>query len=147
MYSTFKKTICRKCSTTFFCLYSSHHIFRYFFELLGYAPYVLGLLLAIFIPTAVFLKIEKGIMTSTVITLNLYAFDSIKLDFIYDQLLLIIIGIGVGLLVNLYMPSLDKELKMLQRKLEDNFQTILKEIALYIREENMDWDEIGRAHV
>jgi len=111
-----------------------------FFELLGYAPYVLGLLLAIFIPTAVFLKIEKGIMTSTVITLNLYAFDSIKLDFIYDQLLLIIIGIGVGLLVNLYMPSLDKELKMLQRKLEDNFQTILKEIALYIREENMDWD-------
>src|SRR5699024_12451163 len=50
-----------------------------FFELLGYAPYVLGLLLAIFIPTAVFLKIEKGIMTSTVITLNLYAFDSIKL--------------------------------------------------------------------
>ena len=111
-----------------------------FFELLGYAPYVLGLLLAIFIPTAVFLKIEKGIMTSTVITLNLYVFDSIKLDFIYDQLLLIIIGIGVGLLVNLYMPSLDKELKMLQRKLEDNFQTILKEIALYIREENMDWD-------
>src|SRR5690625_6931103 len=79
-------------------------------------------------------------MTSTVITLNLYVFDSIKLDFIYDQLLLIIIGIGIGLLVNLYMPSLDKELKVLQQELEDNFQVILKEIALYIREENMDWD-------
>ncbi len=111
-----------------------------FFEIFGYTPYVLGVLLAVFIPTAVFLKVEKGIMTSTVITLNLYAFDSIKLDFIYDQLLLIIIGIGIGLLVNLYMPSLDKELKVLQQELEDNFQVILKEIALYIREENMDWD-------
>lgn len=111
-----------------------------FFELLGYNPYTLAALLAVFIPTAVLLKIEKGIMTSTVITLNLYAFDSIKLSFIYDQLLLIITGIGVGLLVNLYMPSLDKELKTLQQRLENNFQIILKEITLYIREENMDWD-------
>lgn len=117
-----------------------------FFELFGYTPYVLAILLAVFIPTAVFLKVEKGIMTSTVITLNLYAFDSIKLDFIYDQFILIIVGIGIGLLVNLYMPSLDKELKVLQQELEDHFQIILKEIALYIREENMDWDgkEIAR---
>src|SRR5699024_11659584 len=92
-------------------------------------------------------------MTSTVITLNLYALGTIKLVFIYDQFLLIIIGIGVGLLVNLYMPSLDEQLKALQIDLEENFQSILKEIALYIREENMDWDgkeiadvnEIGRA--
>lgn len=111
-----------------------------FFEMLGYTPYTLGILLAVFIPTAVFLKIEKGIMTSTVITLNLYALDAIKWSFIYDQFLLIIIGIGIGLLVNLYMPSLDKELSALQQQLEDNFQIILKEIAFYIREENMDWD-------
>lgn len=111
-----------------------------FFELLGYTPYILGILLAVFIPTAVILKIEKGIMTSTVITLNLYAFGSINQGFIYDQFLLIIIGIGVGLLVNLYMPSLDKELKRKQEEIEDNFQIILNEIALYIREENMNWD-------
>lgn len=111
-----------------------------FFELLGYNPWALALLLVVFIPTAVFLKIDKGIMTSTVITLNLYAFGTIKLGFLYDQFLLIIIGIGVGLLVNLYMPSLDEKLKALQIELEGNFQSILKEIALYIREENMDWD-------
>lgn len=111
-----------------------------FFELFGYSPYILGILLAVFIPTAVILKLDKGILTSTVITLNLYAFGSIKLDFIYDQFLLILIGIGIGLLVNLYMPSLDKELKHKQQELEDNFQVILKEIALYIREENMNWD-------
>lgn len=111
-----------------------------FFEVFSYSPIVLGILLVVFIPTAVFLKIEKGIMTSTVITLNLYGFGMIKLDFIYEQLLLIVIGIGTGLLVNLYMPSLDKPLKAKQKQLEDNFQIILHEIALYIREKHMDWD-------
>lgn len=111
-----------------------------FFELLGYNPIALGILLSLFIPTTVWLKIEQGILTSTVITLNLYSFGAIKLDFLYDQFLLIIIGIGIGLLVNLYMPSLDKELKAKQQKLEDNFQIILHEIALYIREQNMNWD-------
>lgn len=110
------------------------------FELLGYHPVVLGLLLAIFIPVTVFLKIEKGILTSMVITLNIYSLGMISLHFIYEQLLLIIIGIGIGLLVNLYMPSLDKQLKAKQKQLEQNFQSILREIALYIREENMDWD-------
>lgn len=110
------------------------------FELIGYHPISLGILLAAFIPTTVLLNIEKGILTSMVITLNLYAFGTIRLDFIYEQLLLIIIGIGTGLIVNLYMPSLDKQLKAKQRQLEKNFKIILHEIALYIREENMDWD-------
>lgn len=111
-----------------------------FFELLGYSAIVLSLLLAVFIPTTIFLKIEKGIMTSTVITLNIYAFGTVKLDFIYNQLILIVVGIGIGLLVNLYMPSLDKQLKAYQDTVEDNFRVVLKEIARYIREENMDWD-------
>jgi len=111
-----------------------------FFEIIGYHPIVLGLLLTVFIPTTVWLKIQKGIMTSTVITLNLYSFGSIKLDYITDQLLLIVVGIGTGLIVNLYMPSLDKHLTKIQAKLEEDFQGVLHEIALFIKEENMNWD-------
>src|SRR5699024_7343081 len=79
-------------------------------------------------------------MTITVITLNIYAFGTVKTGFIYNQLILIVIGIGTGLLVNLYMSSLDKQLKSLQNKVEDNFRIVLREIARYIREEHMDWD-------
>lgn len=111
-----------------------------FFELFGYHPFVIALLLLAYIPTTVFFQIEKGILTGTVITLNLYAFGEIKLSFLYEQLLLIVIGIGTGLLVNLYMPSLDKTLQRKQRQLEEKMQIILKEIALYIRGERMDWD-------
>ncbi len=111
-----------------------------FFGLLGYTPLSLALLLTLFIPTTVFFKIEKGIMTSTVITLNLYALGSIQFSFIKEQIFLILIGIGTGLLMNLYMPSLDRKIKEKQIKLEKNYQIILTEIARYIREGNLDWD-------
>ncbi len=111
-----------------------------FFELINYTPIVLGLLLTVFIPTTVLLKIQKGILTSTVITLNLYSLGTIKFDYISDQLLLTIVGIGTGLIVNLYMPSLDKHLTKIQAKLESNFKSILHEIALFIKEGNMNWD-------
>src|SRR5699024_5166357 len=85
-----------------------------FFELLGYYAFVIGIFLLLFIPLAIYLKIGKGILTSTVITLNIYAFGKLELVFIYEQFLLIVIGIGTGLLVNLYMPSLDGALKSKQ---------------------------------
>lgn len=111
-----------------------------FFETIGYNPIVVGLMLACFIPATVFLKVTQGIATSSVIILNLYGAGDISMSFLTDQFLLIIVGIGTGLLVNLYMPSLDKQLQDKQSELERNFQQILKEIALYIRDENKEWD-------
>src|SRR5699024_11358331 len=110
-----------------------------FFGLLGYTPFALGLLLALFIPTTILLKIEQGIITSTVITLNLYVLGSIQYEFLKEQILLILIGIGTGLVMNLYMPRLDNKLKKKQNELERNFQVILIEIAKYIELGNLDW--------
>lgn len=82
-----------------------------FFEWIAYHPLVLGIMLIVFIPTTVFLKVTPGIATSSVVILNLYSASSITLASLFDQFLLIVVGIGVGLLLNLYMPSLDKPLK------------------------------------
>src|SRR5699024_11378709 len=89
-----------------------------FFESLCYSAFILTLLLIIFIPSTIFLKIENGIMTSTVITLNIYTFVKVNTAFIYNQLWLIIIGIGTGLVINLYMPSLDKKMRAKQHEIE-----------------------------
>ncbi|MBU5265331.1 aromatic acid exporter family protein [Virgibacillus proomii] len=111
-----------------------------FFHFIGYNPIILGLLLVIFIPVTVLLKITQGIATSSVIILNLYGAGYLDVKFLMDQFLLIIIGIGTGLLLNLYMPSLDRKLKEKQEELEKNFQVVLYEIALYVRNKNIDWD-------
>ncbi len=97
-------------------------------------------MLAVFIPTTVYLNITQGIATSSVIILNLYSASYMSVSFLVDQFLLIIIGVGIGLLLNLYMPSLDKKLTEKQMLLEENFQVVLFEIAQYIRNKNIDWD-------
>lgn len=111
-----------------------------FFYFIGYHPIVVGLLLMVFIPVTVLLKITQGIATSTVIILNLYGAHYLDFDFLVDQFLLIVVGIGTGLVMNLYMPSLDRKLKEKQQELEKNFQFVLYEIALYVRNKNIDWD-------
>lgn len=111
-----------------------------FFETFGYNPLVVGLMLLFFIPATVLIKVTPGIATSSVIILNLYSTEYMSYTFLLDQFLVISVGVGVGLLLNLYMPSLDKQLKEKQNRLEENFQTILHEIALYIKNKNQDWN-------
>lgn len=120
------------------CIIASLYSFI-FFETLGYNPIVVGLMLAVFIPTTVFLNISQGIATSSVIIFNLYSASYLNFTFLFDQFLLVVVGIGTGLLLNIYMPSLDKQLNGKRKKLEGNFQIILLEIALYLRDENMAW--------
>ncbi len=92
-----------------------------FFEVFGYNTIVLGVMLAFFIPTTVLLKISQGITTSSVIIINLYSAEYIDYLFLFNQFMLIFVGVGVGLLVNLYMPSLDKSLKGKQKKIRKLF--------------------------
>lgn len=110
------------------------------FEFISYNPLIIGLLLIIFIPMTVFLKITPGIVTSSVIIMNLYSKGEINISLIVEQILIIVIGIGTALILNLYMPSLEHKLYEHQKELEAKIQKILYEIATYIRDENTLWD-------
>ncbi|SFD52368.1 Uncharacterized membrane protein YgaE, UPF0421/DUF939 family [Lentibacillus persicus] len=116
-----------------------------FFGLIGYHPVVIGAMLICFIPVTVMLKVTPGIATSSVIILNLFSAQTISGSLLTEQFLLIVIGIGTALLLNLYMPSMEKQLKQKQDELEYYFQIILNEIALYIRDKNENWSgkELG----
>lgn len=111
-----------------------------FFGGIAYHPLVIGLLLLIFIPTAVMLKASDGIVSSTVIILHFFSEGLVSYEFILNELAIITIGIGVALLANLYMPSLDREIETYKLKVEDNFKKILLEIVQYLRVGDSDWD-------
>lgn len=109
------------------------------FELVGYHVISIFILLLLFIPSTVAMKVTPGIASSSVVMLNLYGSGQVTLSLIGEQFILITIGIGVGLLLNIYMPSLENKLKKLQTRLESNFSLILYEYSLYIRDENEMW--------
>ncbi|MYL33562.1 aromatic acid exporter family protein [Pontibacillus yanchengensis] len=109
------------------------------FETIGYHPLAIGIMLILFIPTTVKLKITEGIVTSSVIILHLYGSNDINGETLLNELLLIVVGIGVALILNLYMPSLEGKLREKQTAVEENFQRILQEIAVFLRSGDQKW--------
>ncbi|MBM7569744.1 aromatic acid exporter family protein [Aquibacillus albus] len=109
------------------------------FESIGFHPIAIGILLILFIPSTVKLRLSPGIVTSSVILLHLYSAGNITLSLVINEVILISIGIGIALLLNLYMPSLDKNLIEMQKKVERNFSIILKEISIYLKEGRQTW--------
>lgn len=115
-------------------------LFSFVFFHIAYQPWTIGLLLLTFIPVTVRLNITEGIATSSVIILHFYAAKEFTLSVVVNELMLIFIGIGVALVVNVYMPSVENKLKEYQRIVEDLFRIIFKEIVRYLRTNEMNWD-------
>lgn len=111
-----------------------------FFYLFGYNPIVIGIILLFFIPTLVLLKANDGIVTSCVIILHQFAARSFSLAFFVNELGVIAIGIGVALIMNLYIPSVDRKMDEYQEQIEENFRRIFGEIIRYLRNGDSDWD-------
>ncbi|TDL34652.1 aromatic acid exporter family protein [Jeotgalibacillus sp. S-D1] len=111
-----------------------------FFEVIAYHPLVIGLMILFFIPTTVILNIKEGIVTSSVIILHIFMNGQITVDSILNELWIIVIGVGIALIMNLYMPSVESKLVYLQEKIESNFYEIFTQIAAYLRDENSSWD-------
>ncbi|WP_394137347.1 aromatic acid exporter family protein [Cytobacillus oceanisediminis] len=111
-----------------------------FFEGVAYHPLVVGLLLLFFIPTAVMVKVSDGIVTSSVIILHIYSAGDVTKELLLNESGIIIVGIGVALIANLYMPSLDSKLKEYRLQIEENFKIIFDEIVIYLRTNESKWD-------
>ena len=111
-----------------------------FFEGIAYHPLIIGLLLLLFIPATVIVKATQGIVTSTVVIFHLFSTNHITFQVIGNEFLLVTIGIGIALVMNLYMPSVDKKLKNYQIQIEENLASIFQEIELYLIQKDRKWD-------
>lgn len=118
------------------------------FNVVGYNPLAIGLLILLFIPTAVMLRIEEGIVTSSVIVMHIYSVKTVTWPLVLNEVRILIIGIGIALLVNVYMPSVERKLKAYQQQVEEYFKLLLHEMAVYLRSRESDWDgkEMIEAH-
>jgi uncharacterized membrane protein YgaE (UPF0421/DUF939 family) len=111
-----------------------------FFEGIAYHPLIIGLLLIFFIPAVVTVKAQDGIVSSSVILLHIYSAGNVTTSIIANEFGIILIGIGVALIMNLYMPSVEPKLDVYQEQIEERFKKIFIEIARYLRTNELDWD-------
>ena len=111
-----------------------------FFEGLGFTPLVIGLMLLLFIPTTVITGVKEGIVTSSVIILHIYSAGNVTVELLLNEISLLVVGISVALLINLYMPSMEKQFVQYREEIEDDFALIFRKLALYLRTSETNWD-------
>ncbi|MDR7072656.1 aromatic acid exporter family protein [Fictibacillus barbaricus] len=110
------------------------------FSVIGYHFFTLTILLTLFIPTLVAFNLKEGIITSSVIILHLYMVETLSWPIVLNEVGIIVIGIGMGLIMNLYMPSMEKTLLTMQQDLEIKYKKIFQEFHLYLSHDVHEWD-------
>lgn len=100
----------------------------FLFKLFGYGEIVFGVFLITFIPLAVKLNVKEGIVVSSVLITHLMAEKSVNLFWLSNEISILLIGVVVALIFNLFMPNIDKQIKEDQKYIED----VMKKIFLYM---------------
>jgi len=78
------------------------------FYLLGQNFIVFALFLLIFIVGSWFFNIQDGIVASVVLVTHLLIVDNITFTFVIEEVLLLIIAIGIAFLINMFYPEITK---------------------------------------
>lgn len=104
------------------------------FLLLGYNTIAFGVFLLLFIPLSVRFQLSEGIVVCSVLVTHYLAEKSFALSLIANEYLLMIIGVGFALLMNLYMPDTEKEIRQSQEEIEEAFSRILSKMSKAINQ-------------
>lgn len=110
------------------------------FELISYHPIMLGIMFIIFLPLLVSFHVTAGFVSSAVIVLHIYSVGHFSWTLLQNEIYLMLIGYGVGLAVNMYMPDIQPKLDAYRLQIEAYYQKIFSEIAQYLRNGESLWD-------
>lgn len=111
------------------------------FNLFGYTPVVFGLFLLAFIPLTVKFGLEEGIIVSSVIVTHLLVERNTGIYLIANELALMVIGVSVALLLNLYMPSVENLIKEDQAYIEETMKKLLVKMSAALKEHDSAFAE------
>lgn len=99
------------------------------FSLFGYGALALSIFLLLFSGISLILGMQEGISVNTVLMTHFMAERSMSLLNIGNEVAILMTGAGIGVLLNLYIPGKEKQIRMKQREIENHMKRILTDIA------------------
>ncbi|MBD5521888.1 MAG: hypothetical protein HDR03_11845 [Lachnospiraceae bacterium] len=106
------------------------------FHLVGYRVLSYGIFLFLFIACCRPLGLSNAVSTNAVLVTHYLAKKDMSLPTIGNEAMLLCIGAGIGTLLNLYMPGKIKEIRTMQRTLEEDLRNVLFRMSEYIKKED-----------
>lgn len=108
------------------------------FNLLGYSYFTFALYLAIYVPLAYRFRAAAGIAPCSVLVTHLLLEESTSLSLLGNELALMVIGAGIAILMNLYMPSLGTRITSLRQEADATMKEILHTFARILSENSLE---------
>lgn len=114
------------------------------YVILGSNPIIFGVFLIMYIPITIKFKIQESMVVGAVLSTHLLTNSNINYYWIVNEGALAIIGVCVAMLFNLYTPDLEEEFEVNRERIEQQYRTILSDMAgsLIVREFPSDEKEI-----
>lgn len=114
------------------------------FSFLGYHVISFCLFLLLFVPICHLLSFHIAISTSTVLITHFLNAKSMDICWIKNELCLLLIGTGIGILMNLYIPNKIEMIRADQLDIEDDMQKILYEmVGILLQDTRADMEHIN----
>lgn len=110
------------------------------FSICGFNAISFGVYLIIFIPTAVKMKVTEGIVPASVLVTHLLGEGYVDVGLIGNEMMLMFVGAGVAMVVNIYMPSVEASLLIEKRKIEELMYEAFIKMEKALIEQNMPLD-------
>ena len=102
------------------------------FNSLGYHVTVFGLFLLIFVGVCFKFSFNDSVAMNSVLTTHYLLSGNITPELFANELMLLVIGAGIGTLLNLYIPGDVKRIRSTQKELEEDLRTILFRMSKYV---------------
>lgn len=99
------------------------------FSLFGYGALALGVFLLCFSSVSLLFGMQEGISVNTVLMTHFMAEQSMSLQNVGNELAILVIGAGIGVGLNLYIPGKEKQIRAKQKEIESRMKIILTDMA------------------
>ncbi|NLI90596.1 MAG: aromatic acid exporter family protein [Epulopiscium sp.] len=108
------------------------------FSALGYTSIVFGLFIFIFVGVCNIFGLQDGIAMNSVLTTHFLIEKNMEAAFLLNEVAILLIGMSIGIGLNLIMPKYKKRLKEEQKMIEESIKRVLSEMADCLRGEERD---------
>lgn len=104
------------------------------FRLIGFHIVVFGVYLLFYVPLAYRFNLQSGIAPCSVLVTHLLLEKQTSFPWLLNELALMMIGAGVAILFNLYMPSKASQIILLREQVETQMKEVLHSFSVALRE-------------
>lgn len=99
------------------------------FSSIGYTSIAFGGFVFVFVAICNMLGLEDGISMNAVLTTHFLIEQRMDMAFLFNEVSILLIGMGIGIMINLIMPRNITQILEEQKELEGMMRNILKEMA------------------